>query len=173
MVAVIDVTGQRFGRLVVAARAASDKDGRAMWLCNCDCGRTSAARGKDLRSGNTMSCGCYEREVRDAMALVANLRHGHSGGRDVAPSPTYQSWRAMKKRCLNLNHTSWPDYGGRGITICDRWLDFEGFLADMGERPAGTSIDRIDNDGNYEPSNCRWATGSEQRLNQRRRDRAY
>ena len=89
-------------------------------------------------------------------------RHGHSSGR----TPTYESWMAMKRRCVDSNHRSWDRYGGRGITVCDRWLhSFENFLEDMGERPSGRSIDRIDNDGNYERSNCRRATNKEQRAN--------
>lgn len=131
-----------------------------MWVCQCDCGNIAFAQTSDLRAGRHRSCGCLRVDVM--------TRHGgtnHGGGR----TPEYRSWMSMKARCLDSDHDSYKWYGGRGITICDRWLaSFEAFLADMGARPSlKHSIDRINNDGNYEPGNCRWATANEQAQNQR------
>ena len=168
MSAMKDLTGMRFGRLLVSGRASARRDGQAYWLCCCECGGTTIAGGKDLRSGHTQSCGCLriegQRELR--------RRHGHAprkpGGHAV--TPTYRSWYGMKSRCLNAKQAAYKNYGGRGITVCERWLSFKNFLADMGPRPSPKhSIDRWpNNDGNYEPSNCRWATATEQARNRAR-----
>lgn len=154
-------SGQRFGRLAVVRfeRLA----GRAnAYLCQCDCGKTSVTTAQKLIAGKTHSCGCLARET----SALVHLRHGHARHNGKTTS-TYKVWSGMKARCLSPSDKSFSQYGGRGITVCERWLTFENFLADMGEHPAGMSIERKDNLGNYEPDNCKWATVTEQNRNKR------
>src|SRR5436190_19682968 len=153
MPTLIDITGQRFGRLIVIEIAArKGPGGRSLWLCRCDCESKVVAWGGNLRSGNTKSCGCLRREVSYENHFI------HGEGKSGKTTSEYHSWQAMRARCLDPNNRAYKWYGGRGIRVCARWLKFENFLADMRRRPAGRSLDRINNDGDYEPSNCRWAT---------------
>lgn len=156
MVKAADITRERFGSLV--AVKPTYVSGRRVWECVCDCGGTSYVDVGKLRIGNTKSCGCRKRNVLGESTTI----HGGHGTR------TYRIWKAMRTRCRNPKLRQYKDYGGRGITVCARWDSYSNFLIDMGEVPEGRSIDRIDVDGNYEPSNCRWATSLEQARNTRR-----
>jgi hypothetical protein len=157
------ILGARFGMLVPERRIPGAKNKEAVWVCRCDCGKEHLVATGNFVRGHAWSCGCTPSPNRVASAT----KHGHNKG--GARSPTYYSWSAMRDRCLLTTHAHYDSYGGRGISICDRWRKFENFLADMGERPEGKTLDRINNDGNYEPSNCRWATAKEQRANRLRR----
>jgi hypothetical protein len=149
----IDLTGKRFGRLVVPAYAGGEK-----WFCVCDCGVRVVVRGDRLREGKTKSCSCLRRELLKARAT----KHGMSRSRE------YRSWTSMKSRCFDPRATGFEFYGGRGILVCERWANsFEEFFADMGTRPAGRSLDRINPNGNYGPGNCRWADTKQQAQNRR------
>lgn len=169
----IDLTGRRFGRLTVVRRVEDrvTPSGRriAQWLCYCECGGQCVVQGWNLSRGLTRSCGCYAREQHVKRGQTMNLKHGHN--RRKAVSPEYQSWRSMIQRCENPNAYDYARYGGRGITVCERWRScFENFLADMGPRPSPQhTLDRIDPNRNYEPGNCRWATKAEQSRNVRPR----
>lgn len=165
MVAPIDMTGQRYGRLIGVRRVGKNKFGRAVWLLSCDCGGTIESDGNNVRFGNVRSCGCAARERATALSKQRVI-HGMCG------TPTYRSWVAMKERCQRPSHHKFSLYGGRGITVCAQWQTFSNFLADMGERPEGTTIDRIDVNAGYRPGNCRWASVIEQRANRRDSRRA-
>lgn len=160
----IQMIGRKFGRLIVTKRDYSCKKRNLQWICKCACGNKSSVTGIGLRSGRTRSCGCLKAEI---IKNGANLRHGYSRSRN-RPG-VYGSWCGMITRCLNVRSKKFKHYGGRGIQVCLRWRKFENFLSDMGERPANLTLDRINNDWSYMPSNCRWATRREQRINQRPR----
>lgn len=152
--------GERFGRLAAIEPAGQNSSRNYVWKCQCDCGKTAVVSASSLVGGRTRSCGCLRDEVRVAQGH-ANRTHGKRHSR------VYKIWLKVKDRCQNPKHVFFNMYGGRGISVCDRWLVFANFFADMGDVPDGCSIERIDNDRGYEPGNCRWATSTEQSRNKR------
>lgn len=159
-----DLTGQRFGRLIAIKQNGRNKEGRVLWNCVCDCGNITTIVGHSLVRGASNSCGCLRKEL----VLKKNLTHGQSFKDKTTKE--FTAWMNIKNRCYNINNKSYKNYGGRGIKICDRWLNsFENFYSDMGESPSSShSLDRYpNNDGDYEPTNCRWATLEEQAGNKR------
>lgn len=160
---IIDLTDQQFGRLTVTELAGSDRQNKPLWLCRCICGNDKIVASRNLKLGNVRSCGCLRDEMFRAMSKIfTTATHGHC--RNYTDSPEYESWTAMKSRCLNPNASRYERYGGIGVTVCDRWKSFATFLADMGERPEGTTLGRILDMGDYEPGNAFWQTKDEQRL---------
>ena len=158
----------KYGRFSVIEQMPSDDPRHKYFRCLCDCGREKIVREDHLKSGRSRSCGCLrsERAAETGKGFgERRKRHGHAAGFDT--TPTYRTWQSMKARCLDRNHKHFKNYGGRGIKVCDAWMDFSAFLSDMGERPKGTTIERTDNSGNYEPGNCVWATSKQQSRNKR------
>lgn len=154
----IDITGIKYNKLTVVKKVAAKSKASAYWECLCDCGKVSIVAGCKLKSGATKSCGCHR------AALLNNLTHGMAN-----KTRTYKTWKEMRQRCLNPNNDKAKWYSAAGVTICDRWLEsFENFLEDMGERPEQMTLDRINPYGNYEPTNCRWATQKQQMNNTRK-----
>lgn len=154
----IDISGIRFGRVV----ASHTVDSKGNWMCFCDCGKSKVISSGALRRGATVSCGCYQSEVASRAASIHKRKHGMDG------TPVYKIWVHMRQRCQNPKAPNYRLYGGRGISVCQAWWKFENFLSDMGDRPSPEySIDRIDSNGDYEPSNCRWATKTQQSNNSR------
>lgn len=151
-----DITGQRRNKLTAlwpVRRVKTPKGSYMLWMVACECGKMfSMARNS---FGKQVSCGCVKRPK------PGHITHGLCG------TGAYSSWQELRRRCLNRNNIGYADYGGRGIKVCERWASFAAFFADMGTRPAGMTLDRINNDGNYEPGNCKWSTPSEQAKNRR------
>lgn len=146
----LDLTGMRFGKLMVIRRAPNNGE-KILWYCQCDCGRRSKVYTGNLRRGRTKGCGCQ----------IVHQTH------DMSYTSTYRIWAGMKQRCLNPRSHAWKYYGGRGIVITKRWLKFENFFADMGERPPRLTIERTNNEKGYSKRNCIWATRSQQQHNKR------
>ena len=153
-----NLKGLKVGRLLVLEETDKRIFRKVVWKCLCDCGNIVEVRSSNLSTGGTKSCGCLNREPR-----MTNLKHGHRRTKKV--TATYISWANMLNRCSSPNSPEFHRYGGRGITVCERWNDFRNFLEDMGIRPEGLTIDRIDNDRGYEPENCRWVTHKENNRN--------
>lgn len=161
-----DIAGNRYGRLTVVGYDGKRGKGH-FWKCLCACGNFRIVRRGDLTMNRTKSCGCLRKEKSAANGKKAFVHGGRS--RSEPPTPEYTSWLSMKARCYKITADSYPNYGGRGIKVCDRWLNsFEAFLEDMGSKPTPQhQIERIDNDRDYEPNNCKWATPKEQGRNKR------
>lgn len=160
---VIDIKGKKFNKLLVESFFGIDKRDGAIWTCLCDCGNRKNVLAYNLKRGKAYSCGCVRRFTK---RTYIDVKHGSA--RNGKITSEYRSWQHMRDRCINTNCEAYPNYGGRGIAVCDRWVgSFENFFLDMGKKPKGYTIERINNDGNYEPSNCKWESRSEQSKNTR------
>lgn len=157
----INLSGKTFGKLSVIRLLPLRKNKDRIWFCRCVCGNKAEVSTESLRSHHTQSCGCFKL----FRMRTRNIRHGYTRPKQ---RPEYQIWAAMIQRCRNPKNVSFNYYGARGIHVCKRWHQFENFLADMGNRPQNLTLDRIDNNKGYSLKNCRWATCSQQRFNQRR-----
>ncbi len=157
-----DLADKRFGDWSVKYRTESRIKNAVAWLCQCRCGTERTVYAGDLMQGKSTGCGC----TRTKKTVARSFKHGHS--RRGNQTGTYETWKHMLSRCLSEDNKDYAYYGGRGVAVCERWLNFKNFLADMGERPPRLTIDRYPNPaGNYEPGNCRWATRKQQRENRR------
>ncbi len=157
----LNLIGKIYSRLTVIEDSGNDAYNRSKWKCICQCGKIKIINSYDLQTGDTQSCGCYRKEI----TKLRSIKHG-----EALKTVEYKAWAGMLQRCTNKNNQDYYSYGGRGIKVCKRGLNsYKNFLIDMGRKPNKEySLDRINNNGNYEPSNCRWATYSEQNLNRRK-----
>lgn len=164
----VDITGHRFGRLVALSKDTPDANKRTRWKVRCDCGAEKVVDGAHMRYGRIRSCGCLQAdEAPDHARRTIGKFAGHNRTHGRSRTPLYAVWKTMHDRCRNPNNDDYRFYGALGVTVCERWSSFENFLADMGERPEGLTLDRRDPEGDYSPGNCRWASWETQRANKR------